>query len=423
MSLFFFCMHHLETRRLAVDLEPRNPIRNALGPNPILRPVLIVVCNLLQHARARRHEAQIRAAGIQHARQVLRVELDADEPRVVFDLDDLHAHARLVLADKRQPALFQRVDVLRVDLVSVAMALEDLVLAGVQRAETGPLAAVLKERGAEAETHRCAHGRLVDFGHEHDELVGRGAVEFFRRRVLDAAYVARVLDDGDLHAQADAKVRLLVLARPGAGGNHAFGGALAEAAGDEDPRGLDDFVPCGVVFGRVGRLAFGLEVVRVDPADIELFLAAHGSVFQALHHRQVRVLQLDVFAHQCDRDGVVVSGVVVGERLPLLPDLVALVRHGGGDVKGFEVEELADHRNESLLLKEHGDLVDRGHVPDNDDLLGIDLAEVCNLLDGRRFKLALATTSDLNWSAIVQNSPFLTLDIPDPGSDHYSSPP
>lgn len=387
------CFETLSTRlELAVD----HAIRNPLGSKPVRRPALVLARDLLQHARRRRDEAQVRAAGIQHARQVLGVELDTHEPGVVLDLDDLHADALLVLADKVQPALLQAVDVGRVDFVAVPVALEDLVGARVQGAQLGPLGARLEERGAQAQAHRGAHGGLVHLGHEHDELVGRVAVELLRRRVLDPAHVARVLDDRDLHAQAHAEVGLLVLARPRGGGDHALCGAGAEATGDEDARGLDDLVPGVVELGGVGLLHLGLEVVRVDPADVELALAAHGGVLERLDDGEVRVLELDVLTDESDGDRVVEAGIVACQGLPLRPDLVTLLCHGPGDGDLVQGKEFADKGHQLLLLQEHGHLVDGGHVLDHDNLLRLDLAEVGQLLDDRRLEFALAAAGDLH---------------------------
>jgi hypothetical protein len=69
-----------------------------------------------------------------------------------------------------------------------------------------------------------------------------------------------------------------VLARPGAGRDHTFGGALAEAAGHEDAVGVDDLVPSGEELGGLALLAFRLEVVGIDPSDVELPPATHGRV-------------------------------------------------------------------------------------------------------------------------------------------------
>jgi hypothetical protein len=197
-----------------------------------------------------------------------------------------------------------------------------------------------------------------------------------------------------------------VLARPRAGCDHAFCCALAEAAGHEDAGGFDDFVPRGEVFLWIGCFGARLEVVAVDPADVEFLAAPHGRVFEGFYHREVGILELDVFADQGDGDRVVVARVVAGEGLPLCPGLVAFLLHDGRDLERVEGEELAHHGDELLLLEKHGHLVDGRHVAHDNDLFGVDLAEVRYLLDGRGLEVALASTGDLEMVSISSNPAF-----------------
>ena len=63
-------------------------------------PGTIAAHKLAQTASACGDEAQVRLAGPQHAAQILGVELHADKPRMVAQLEDLHAFACVVLADE-----------------------------------------------------------------------------------------------------------------------------------------------------------------------------------------------------------------------------------------------------------------------------------------------------------------------------------
>src|SRR6185295_10367303 len=126
----------------------------------------------------------------------LGMELDADEPRMVGALDDL---GQLVVgrhAGEDQPRPFQRVAVMNVDLVAVAVPLADLILA-VDRAHDA-VAIELSLIGAEA--HRPAKV-AVDrallqpflahpFSDEPDDRLGRLA-ELSRRRLGDPRLVPR----------------------------------------------------------------------------------------------------------------------------------------------------------------------------------------------------------------------------------------
>ncbi len=75
---------------------------------------------------------------------------------------------------------------------------------------------------------------VLPFGDQRDHRMRGGAVELGAVGVLEPEHVAAVFDDRELHAEADAEVRNLVLAREAHGGDLAFDAALAEAAGHED---------------------------------------------------------------------------------------------------------------------------------------------------------------------------------------------
>ena len=102
----------------------------------------------------------------------------------------------------------------------------------------------------------------------------------------EAGLVARVLDRRDLHAEADAEVRDLVLARVLRRQDLAFDAALAEAARHQDRveacRGCATFV--------------GVEVFGVDVLDLDPRVVVDAGVAQRLVERLVRVRQVDVLA-------------------------------------------------------------------------------------------------------------------------------
>ncbi len=122
---------------------------------------------------------------------------------------------------------------------------------------------------------------------------------------FEAADVARELDAGGLHAEADAEVGRAVFARVADGVQHAFDAALAEAAGDEDAVEACElrFVVAvrlagGVVDGWVVRLqAFGF-----DPGDLELEVVRERAVDERFLERFVAVFVLDILADDGDGD-------------------------------------------------------------------------------------------------------------------------
>ena len=119
-----------------------------------------------------------------------------------------------------------------VDLVAMAVALVDDRLA-VELAH--PRRLVELDRVG-AEPHRAAHvGDLLLLGQQVDHRERRLEVELGRVGAGHAGHVAGELAHRHLHAEADAEVRDLALARDLRGADLALDPATAEAPGDQDP--------------------------------------------------------------------------------------------------------------------------------------------------------------------------------------------
>src|SRR5712671_2617224 len=192
---------------------------------------------VLQRGLDERRKERMPAAG---RRSEFRMELAADEPGVRRQLDHLAQLLALGEAGNAQALVLQSLHVLVVDLVAVAVAFVDHVRA-VDLARQAPGL----ERGAlSAQAHRPAEIGLfvaaldpavavLPLGHEGDHRVRRVAVEFRAVRAREPDDVARKLDHRELHAQADAEIRDLVLARVLDRLHHAFDAALAETTRNE----------------------------------------------------------------------------------------------------------------------------------------------------------------------------------------------
>ena len=89
------------------------------------------------------------------------------------------------------------------------------------------------ELGAVVALQRLA-GAVAPLGDERDDRVLRIALELRRIRAGQAEHAARVLDHGNLHAEADAEVGHAVLAGVAHRRDLALDAALAEAARHED---------------------------------------------------------------------------------------------------------------------------------------------------------------------------------------------
>src|SRR5262249_43469056 len=141
---------------------------------------------------------------------------------------------------KAHAVLLEPSAVAGIDLVAVAMALRDFARPAVDFRHP---AAALEHCRIGAEPHGAAEVALHaaplqlvalhPFRHQPDDGFGRGP-EFGRVRVLDAAQVACRLDHRHLHAETDAEIRHLTLARELRRLDLAFRAALAETARDEN---------------------------------------------------------------------------------------------------------------------------------------------------------------------------------------------
>src|SRR5690606_16468524 len=136
-------------------------------------------------------------------------------------------------------------------------------VAGV-RAGAGPDGAAVGGRAHGAARAGCG-AVLLDlacavhpFGNEGHHRVRRRGIEFSAVGAAQAGDVARELDDGQLHAQADAQVGHAVFTRIADGGDLAFGAALAEAAGHQNGVQVLELV------GATGFDVFGIDVLDVD---------------------------------------------------------------------------------------------------------------------------------------------------------------
>ena len=173
------------------------------------------------------------------------MELAGDEPRVVRQLDHLDQQVVHGLAGDDEAQILELLPIAVVELVAMAMALADHVLAvEFARQGTGLEAAFLR-----AEAHRAAlFGGLVafldiagaglPFGNQRDHRVCAGAVVLAGVRAFETGDVAREVGHRRMHAVADAKIRHAMLARVASRRDLALEAALAETARHEDAVGV-----------------------------------------------------------------------------------------------------------------------------------------------------------------------------------------
>lgn len=116
-------------------------------------------------------------------------------------------------------------------------------------------------------------------------------------------------------------------------------------------------------------------------------------MLQRLDHRHVGIRRLHVLANQGDVDRRLLP---LGDNvLPVLPEHSALdhVRMRYGHIA--EIEADAQKRKKLLLLEEDRDLIDGGHIADDENLIDLHGAVQRELGDGCICKRSLASTGNL----------------------------
>lgn len=350
--------------------------------------------DLVEAADGGGNEAEEGARGVEDTAGVLGVVLNTDVVGVVLDLDNLHTLARVVLADEDEARLLELVDVIGVDLITVTVTLLDGCGLAVESTELAELGTGLEMSSTGAETHGATKLLLGTLGHEDDDAVLGVGVELLGSGILEVAEVAGGLDDGNLHTKADTEEGGLLLTSPLGSANHTLGTTVTEAARDENTLGDANVVPSLVVLGGILLLGLLLEVLRINPDEVELTAAAHGGVLESLDDGKISVVKLNVLADQDDVDGLGVTQR--NNLLPPGPDLLATADTGGRELDVVELQGLLKFPEQTLLLKEKRNLVDGGHITNGKDLVDLDLAAGSDLVDGALLKGLLTTARNLS---------------------------
>src|SRR5690606_20264579 len=156
--------------------------------------------------------------------------------------------------------------------------------------------------------------------------------------VVETEHVARELDDGHLHAEADAEERQLHFARGTNGFHHTFHATHTESAGHEQPIMARENFPR--LFGR-------REVVAGSPCQFDAYVIRDAAVNERLLHTLVAVHVVGVLAHHADAHLFARMRDAVHHGLPRRE--IRCGRH--------ETQTLHHAFGEALLLKNERDFV------------------------------------------------------------------
>ena len=143
-----------------------------------------------------------------------------------------------------------------------------------------------------------------------NDRIGSLGIHLGRRGPRQPQQITRGLDHHALQAQAQAKGRDLMLARPPQRTQLAFNASDAETAGDDDRVHT---------FQCLLRPLGSLAGVRGNPTQVHARIVCKSAVLDGLGNRKVSVVQVDVFSNQGDLDAVLRGLDTLKELVPLAP--------------------------------------------------------------------------------------------------------
>ena len=213
-----------------------------------------------------------------------------------------------------------------------------------------------------AETERAALGNLVALaGHEVDDAIGGALVKLAGVRAFQMRGVARVFDDGDLHAETQSQIRDVLFAGVLRREDHALDAAVAEAARHENAAHAAELF-FQILFGE----RFG-----VYPADGNVRPHSVARVAQRLDHGEIGVMQLRIFADERDGHALRAAVDAADHFLPL----------GKIRLRLAETELAADGVAHVRLFKHERRFIQHRDRHVLDDAVALHIAEVCDLAE------------------------------------------
>ena len=181
----------------------------------------------------------------------------------------------------------------------------------------------------------------LPFVNQGDHGVRRFQIEFGGIGAFQPGHVARVFNQRNLHAQANAQIGNAVFAGKLRRLDFAFHAARTETAGHQHR--IKFFQAACTVF---------FNVFAVDIGNLHIGLRVNARVFQRFGERFVRLGQIDIFAHHRN------SGNVFGI-LNRVDDFFPLSQVG---LLHVQLQLLADNRVDALVVQHFGAFVNAVHI-------------------------------------------------------------
>ena len=189
--------------------------------------------------------------------------------------------------------------------------------------------------------------------------MGGKAGKFSAVGVGPPGHMPGIFNDGDLHAQADAEIRHVVLPGVLCCQDHALDTTVAEAAGHQNAGAISQH-PANV---------FRRQALGVHPFDIHPGVAGRPRMEQGLDHAEIGVVEAGIFAHQGDLHGLVYAVDAADQRCPFRQIRLPL----------GQAQLPAGHPAQALLLQQQRHLIQSGGRQVLDNAVLLHVAEQGNL--------------------------------------------
>ena len=282
--------------------------------------------------------------------------LSRDPIWMVGQFDELDQPPVRGNATADQAGLLEARPILRIELEAVSMAFADDGFA-IGRVHSR----AWREDGViGAESHRAAFVRHLSLVvHEIDDRVTSGWLKLRRVRLCEAGHITGELDRHGVQAEAETETR-----------NRMFpcitrrGDLALEAAGSEPSRDHQT-----VEVGQAVLSEQALDVLGLNPFDVDPRPMMKAGVFEAFDNGEVRIGQLDVFADQADAHWTCRRFNGLHERSP----------RSEVDLVGLEAQHLQGHGVEALVVEDQGEFIDIPGIGGIHHRLLIDIAEIGDL--------------------------------------------
>mmetsp|Transcript_43258 Transcript_43258/g.78731 ORF Transcript_43258/g.78731 Transcript_43258/m.78731 type:complete len:201 (-) Transcript_43258:1275-1877(-) len=191
-------------------------------------------------------------------------------------LYNIHPFLHLILPSKEQPLLLHCLLVDSIELIAMSMPLLDFGCAAIQ-CTTERLLWPWEFYPAGTQSHVAPHCVLGNLWHEfEDVMLGLLLpIKLFTRSISVAELISRVLNESNLHSEADSQVGFLPRSGKMSSMCLSIDASVSKSAWNQDPIALAELLLC-----LRHPLSSSFQLCRINPSHLEFSSQLHSSMVQ-----------------------------------------------------------------------------------------------------------------------------------------------